>query len=238
MTRPLHADLPEFLREDLATRDLLRAFERLLLGGPDDLQGMLGRNPPGLESTLDKLPRYFSAGTDARDGTPDEFLPWLSQWVAMSLRTDISFGVGKDVAKDNALRRSFIARMAQIYRYRGTRRSMKELLEVFTSRSVTVDDQIDAEPHYFRILLNLDAIKTSSDIAEFEHVKELAHSVIRLEKPAHTRYLLVPIVETMRIGQRSKPPAPPPGTVLPTTYFIRVGINTRLGFNPGNPNPV
>ena len=238
MTRPLRADLPEFLREDPATRELLRAFERLLLGGPDDLEGVLGRNPPGLESTLDNLPRYFSAGTGPGDGTPDEFLPWLSQWVAMSLRTDVSFGAGKDLAKDNTLRRSFIARMAQIYRYRGTRRSMKELLEVFTSRPVTVDDQIDGEPHYFRILLNLDKIKTGSDIAEFEHVKELAHSVIRLEKPAHTRYLLVPIVETMRIGQRRRPPAPPRGTVLPTAYFIRVGINTRLGFNPAILNPV
>lgn len=238
MTRHLLADLPAFLREDEATRDLLQAFERLILGGPDDLQNVLGHNPPGLEALLDQLPRYFSAGSGPGDGAPDEFLPWLSQWVAMSLRTDVSFGAAKDLAKDNALRRSFIARMAQIYRYRGTRRSMKELLEVFTSRTVTVNDQIDGEPHYFRILLNLDAIKTGSDIAEFEHVKELAHSVIRLEKPAHTRYLLVPVVETMRIGQRSEPPAPLPGITLPTPYFIRVGVNTRLGFNPGHPSPV
>ena len=237
MAKPLHADLPEFLREDRAVQDLLRAFDRLLLGGSDDVSGVLGTNLLGLEAVLDDLPRYFTPGTTAQDGAPDAFLPWLSQWLAMSLRTDVTYGANKDVAKDNALRRSFIARMAQIYRYRGTLRGMKELLEVFTSRAVTINDQVDGQPHYFSILLNLDAIKTSSDIAEFEHVKELAHSVIRLEKPAHTRYLLIPIVETMRIGQRAEPPAPPPGTTVPTSYFIRVGENTRLGLRPGSPNP-
>ena len=80
--------------------------------------------------------------------------------------------------------------------------------------------------------------KEASCDAVFEHVKELAHSVIRLEKPAHTRYLLIPIVETMRIGQRAQPPAPPPGITLPTAYFVRVGVNTRLGIRPGSPNPV
>ena len=103
---------------------------------------------------------------------------------------------------------------------------------------MSVNDEVDGQPHYFSILLDLDAIKTSTDIAEFEHVKELAHSVIRLEKPAHTRYLLIPIVETMRIGQRAQPPAPPPGITLPTAYFVRVGVNTRLGIRPGSPNPV
>ena len=238
MTRPLHADLPEFLREDGATQDLLRAFGRLLLGGSDDVGSVLGQNPLGLEATLAALPRYFTPGKTAQDGAPDDFLPWLSQWLAMSLRTDITYGVHKDLAKDNALRRSFISRMAQIYRYRGTRRGMQELLEVFTSRIVTINDEVDGQPHYFSILLDLDAIKTSTDIAEFEHVKELAHSVIRLEKPAHTRYLLIPIVETMRIGQRAQPPAPPPGITLPTAYFVRVGVNTRLGIRPGSPNPV
>lgn len=83
---------------------------------------------------------------------------------------------------------------------------MKELLEIFTSRDVTIDDQVDGEPHYFKVMLNLEAIKTSDSREAFERAKELAHSVIRLEKPAHTRYLLIPAVTTMRVGQQRKPP--------------------------------
>ena len=64
MTRPLHADLPEFLREDGATQDLLRAFGRLLLGGSDDVGSVLGQNPLGLEATLAALPRYFTPRHD------------------------------------------------------------------------------------------------------------------------------------------------------------------------------
>lgn len=253
MQRPLRQDLPPFLREDPATQDLLRAFERLLLGGGDDLSDVLRpmANPPGLEDLLDDLPRYFTPGTSAADGTPDEFLPWLSQWVALSLRTDITYGENKNPQRENELRRSFIADLANIYRDRGTRKGMQRLLQVFTARrelkdgqmvvtqrDVIVNDQVDGQPHFFEIQLNLEEIKGGSSIADFERVEELAHSVIRLEKPAHTRYLLTPIVVTMRIGQRSPPPPPPPGGQLPTNDNIRIGVNTRLGVVPRDPKSV
>lgn len=250
MIAPLLQDLPAYLRDDPGTQDLLIAFERLLLGGDDDLQSVLNANPPGLESTLDELPRYFTPGTTSEDGAPDEFLPWLSQWVALSLRTDITFGANKSVARENELRRSFIADLARIYRFRGTKRSMQELLGVFTARrevkdgklvttprEVIINDQVDGQPNYFVIQLNLEEIKGASSITDFERVKELADSVIRLEKPAHTRYLLIPAVTTMRIGQRAEPPTIPPNARLPTKDFIRVGDNTRLGVVPKNPKP-
>lgn len=233
MDQQLLQYLPEVFQQDAATRDFLRAFARILLGGEKDLNNLLQENPRGLEEILDDLPRYLRPGTDQTDGTPDEFLPWLSQWVALSLRTDIT----RDPVRDRAIRRAFIARMAQLYRYRGTKKSMKELLEIFTSRDVSIDDQIDGQPHFFKILLNLETIKTSESKEAFERAKELAHSVIRLEKPAHTRYLLIPAVITMRIGQRQAPPPPPGSVTLPTTYFIRVGINTRLGATPANITP-
>jgi phage tail-like protein len=183
-----------------------------------------------LEQILDDLPRYFTPGQHEANGAPDDFLPWLSQWMALSLRTDITH----DPVRDNALRRAFIARMAKLYRYRGTKKSMKELLEIFTSRDVTIDDQKDGKPHYFEVHLNLETLKTSDSREAFERAKELAHSVIRLEKPAHTYYLLIPAVTTIRIGQRKEPPPPPRNVALPTKYFIRVGKNSRLGATPKN----
>jgi len=247
MQRPLLQDLPEYLRDDPATHDLLKAFERLLIGGADDLSNVLEphANPRGLEDLLDDLPRYFTPGSSELDGTPDAFLPWLSQWVALSLRTDITYGENKNPARENQLRRNFIAELADIYRHRGTRLSMQRLLGVFTARremkdgklvvtprEVLINDQVERQPHYFVIQLNLEDVKGGSSIDDFERVKELADSVIRLEKPAHTRYLLQPIFVTMRIGQRAAPPMPPPGRQLPTRDFIRLGENTRLGAVP------
>lgn len=220
--------LPQVFREDPGTRAFLQAFERILLGGQKDVTSVLAENPRGLERTLDDLARYFTAGDDETNGAPNDFLPWLSQWLALSLRTDIT----QDAGKDRAIRRKFIASMAQLYRYRGTRQSMQQLLEIFTSKDVTIEDQVDGTPYFFKILLNLEELKTSDSKAAFERAKELAHSVIRLEKPAHTRYLLIPAVETMRIGQRQAPPPPPANVALPTRYSIRVGINTRLGVTP------
>ncbi len=228
MATQLFEYLPEVLREDPGTRDFLQAFEKLLFGRADGITDKQGNAVRGLEQILDDLPRYFTPGENETNGAPDAFLPWLSQWVALSLRTDIT----QDPVKDNAIRRAFIARMAELYRYRGTKKSMKELLEIFTSRDVTIDDQVDGEPHYFKVMLNLEAIKTSDSREAFERAKELAHSVIRLEKPAHTRYLLIPAVTTMRVGQQRKPPPPPTNVSLPTKYFVRVGKNTRLGATP------
>lgn len=220
--------LPEAFREDPAMGLFLTAFEKILLGNGDNAGSALGNDPRGIEQIIADLARYFTPGNDAADGAPDDFLPWLSQWLALSLRTDVT----QVAASDNAIRRKFIARMTQLYRYRGTKQSMAELLTIFTSRDVTIRDQIDGKPHYFEVLLNLETIKTGDSQAAFDRAKELAHSVIRLEKPAHTRYLLIPAVTTMRIGQRQAPPPAPANVTLPTPYFIKVGVNTRLGATP------
>lgn len=219
--------LPEVFRVDpngegdtsSAMRDFLRAFERVLIGFDD------GDPQLGLEKILDDLSRYFTAGTKKDDGTPDSFLPWLSQWVAMSLRTDSSAEAGMN----NETRRRLIANRVRLYRMRGTKSGLEELLGIFTSRKVVIEDQIDGEPHFFRVTLSLDDIKTGDNKAAFDRAKEVVHSVISQEKPAHTRYLLIPLVKTMRIGQRREPPPPQAHVSLPTPYSICVGRSTRLG---------
>src|SRR5260221_9247248 len=157
--------LPEVFRQDPATRDFLLAFEKLLLGRADTVEDAQGSNPRGLEQTIADLARYFTPGENPADGAPDDFLPWLSQWVALSLRTDI----------DIATRRAFIASMAKLYRDRGTRKSMQFLLEVLTKKGVTINDQVDEEPHFFQVMIDLEAIKTSVGREAFERAKEIAH---------------------------------------------------------------
>ena len=214
------------VRVDPATEDFLKAFEKVLVGRTDAVEPAFG-----LEQIVDGLARYFTPGTSAVDGAPDEFLPWLSQWVALSLRTDIVQAGGTITPaeaenQNRDKRRQFISRMAHLYRFRGTKESLTELLKIFTGADVTIDDQVDDDPHFFKVLLNLGALTGSGSRAAFERAKELADSVIRLEKPTHTRYLLVPFVRTLRIGHGW------PSAQDRTDYYIRVGDNTRLGFKP------
>ncbi|HNG37304.1 MAG TPA: phage tail protein [Nitrosomonas sp.] len=228
--------LPEIFQQD-TTRDFLLAFEKILLGRQDDEATIkeIDKDPQlanqqGLEQILDHLARYFVPGTNPSDSTtPDEFLPWLSQWVALSLRWDIT----RDANTNNDIRRRFIAEMVQLYRYRGTKKSMQKLLAIFSQadeKDVHIDDEIDDKPYFFKILLPLEELKDSDHEKEFERRMELAHSVIRLEKPAHTYYQLIPNIITFRIGQRQEPPPTPSGVQLPTAYKVIVGKNTRLGF--------
>lgn len=232
--------LPEIYRQDQATRDFLLAFEKILLGRTDDAktQGIIDKeNPQGLEQTLDNLQRYFTPGSDSTEDTaPDDFLPWLSQWVALSLRWDITL----DPEENNDRRRKFIAQMAQLYRYRGTKQSMQKLLAIFSQadeQAVIIDDEVDDKPYFFKVLLPLEAFKDSDHKKEFERRMELAHSVIRLEKPAHTYYQLIPNITTMRIGQRREPPPASDQVTIPTGYKIIVGKNTRLGLARRKTNP-
>ena len=227
--------LPERFREDQATVDFLLAFEKILLGRADTVTDAQGHNPQGIEQTLDQLARYFTPGDidcdsdsdSVEKSTPDDFLPWLSQWVALSLRTDINdSSVPKYECKNNKILRQFIAEMPKLYKQRGTKDAMKKLLGIFTgvaAENITVVDQIDGKPHFFKVVLKLGAFKDKANNKPYERAKELAHSVILLEKPAHTYYLLIPSFKTMQIGNRNVPP--PNGT----SYYIKIGDNTRLG---------
>ncbi|MCP9835704.1 MULTISPECIES: phage tail protein [unclassified Cyanobium] len=217
----LLSQLPEVFRssENEALRDFLKAFEKVLLGRPDigtgDRPGLPFKDQDlkslkGLEELLDELPKHFRP-LDA----PDEFLPWLGQWVALSLVTQRAFGDNQDGM------RQFIARVAEIYRLRGTRKGMELLLKTFTGKPVRIDDQIDGEPFFFKVGIRVDVRSEQRDLM-------LARAVINLEKPAHTRYVLIPEVPTMRIGKGW------PDDPRRTGYFIKVGDpeKSRLGFTP------
>lgn len=193
--RPRLADyLPVALREDPALSDLLLAFETLLLDSAE-LDHVL---PRGLERIIDDIPRYFTAGLSGEDGAPDNFLPWLGRWVALSLRTDIS----DDPKQNAALRRRFIGGIAAIYPYRGTKRSLRELLGLFTERSaegIRITESADRRDH-FSVTLDLTDKMLGKDQEEIDRLWEVADAVIHKEKPAHTWFTLIPDFPTFRLG--------------------------------------
>src|SRR5205807_1330684 len=94
--------LPAIYSEDPFLGQFLLAFEKILLGredSPSDLSSSDSSssgesddvapdpdlNPKGLEQIIDGLATLYDPWS-----TPDEFLPWLSKWTALSLRADMT----------------------------------------------------------------------------------------------------------------------------------------------------
>ncbi|MFT7621524.1 MAG: phage tail-like protein [Myxococcota bacterium] len=141
---------------------------------------------------LDDGHQYF----DPRD-TPQEFLPWLASWVALTL----------DVDWPTVKKRKMIRAAAEMYKYRGTRRAMIEVLEIFVGERPRIEE--NAWPYAgFRIgvssTLGEDTIilpPMDMDHCFMVHIpmapeaitEEMVvkvHNIIKLEKPAHTTYFL------------------------------------------------
>src|SRR5690349_20905532 len=90
-------------------RSFLLAFETVL-------SGVRARDPRGLEATLDRLYTFFDS-----EQTPEEFLPWLASWVALTLQPEWDIG----------FRRRFIGQITSLYRQRGTRAGVEALLRAY-----------------------------------------------------------------------------------------------------------
>jgi phage tail-like protein len=200
--------LPAIYQEDRAGREFLGRF---LLAFEHVLTGVGDADDPGLEEILDGVPdggtrrggaeRYFDPGlrpnrtrTEEREQAPSEFLPWLSRWVALSVRADVS----------DELRRELIAKAIPLYRRRGTRQGLEELIRIYSSVGVTIKEfrgafqldvasQLDVDtilgggtPFYFHVDVALPTdVRTPERIAA---LSDLLHAIIDAEKPAHTYY--------------------------------------------------
>ena len=191
--------LPAIYQENLFLGRFLLAFEKILLGREDDVDFP----NKGLEKTIDELASLF----DPKE-TPEEFLSWLAEWTALSLRADL------DVIKQ----RVFIEKIIQLYRWRGTKKNLQELLELFTVGVPDINEVTSAElqigvhstiaedtylgggpPHFFRVTLSLSRATPEVQAREME----IARSLIELEKPAHTFYELTVNYPSMQIGEHS-----------------------------------
>lgn len=213
--------LPAILQQGDFLGRFLLAFETVLSGVKDPQQLPEGqRNLLGLEQLLDRFPELFNPQTLLTQ-EEEEFLPWLSQWVATSLRDDWS----------TETRRKFISQIVPLYNKRGTRAGIEAVLRLSGDDVVVVDfndgtaeDEVKKQfpgekpPHFFGIVLT---VKQSDPVLLARTVRRV-RAIADREKPAHAVYALLIQSPTMRINDDpSKRPEFGPG--------IRVGVNSALG---------
>ena len=216
----------------------LLAFEQILsgLGDPEQpgLEEIIGGivGPDG-QMQLASLARYFDPGVriNAAGGemllgeqqrTPQDFLPWLASWVALSLREDWR----------EEERRRFISRVVPAYQQRGTTTGLTEVLLAYSgiterdsieirefnqpfqlnvTATVGVDTVVGSgPPHFFWVKIILPGVGNLNRIRR----EQIVRAIIDQEKPAHTYYELDIDYPTMQVGVLER---------------CRVGISTLLG---------
>jgi phage tail-like protein len=178
----------EFERQVFLGRFLL-AFERILNVGPPG-------GPPALEEVIDGIDRYFRPrdDDDRSRQAPAEFLPWLAGWLSLTLREDW----------DEATRRRFLSGIVPLYRKRGTKDGLREMLRLYLGQNTAIailDDQrpgefaFDPPAHFFQVHV------TTTDITpeELQIKQRIATAIIDQEKPAHTYYALQFLMPSMRL---------------------------------------
>jgi P2-related tail formation protein len=130
--------------------------------------------------------------------------------VALSLRDDW----------DEKTKRGFISRMVPLYRKRGTKEGLKELLELYVNVDKGPLDQSNVEIyefeqpiHYFQVTMTL------QERGDLQRKQAIARAILDQEKPAHTFYSLQILFPTMQIINQ------------PTTadQGLYLGLNTLLG---------
>lgn len=177
--------LPAIFREDPFAGRFLLAFEAVLTG-LDGVEGL--EDVEGLEQVIGRVPDYLDPRT-----TPEEFLPWLAGWVALSLRADW----------DADTKRGFIREVVPLYRQRGTLAGLQRMLEIYlrplgdqvTRDDVVIFDDFDQPPHFFQVRLTLN----DADPTRLRGTQQIARAIIDREKPAHTFYALKVVIPTMRL---------------------------------------
>lgn len=202
--------LPANLQEDAVINGFLLAFEHILSGvkeaasssqltandNPSFLTNALtdqstdqSTNLEGLEEIINSIHLYFNPRQ-----TPEDFLPWLAGWVALSVRDDWKVEV----------KREFIQQIVKLYRLRGTKAGLTQVLQLYLTNSgfgdnVKIFDRFDNFPNYFQVQLTLN----DRDPEKYWRQVKIAKAIIDQEKPAHTFYALKILVPTMQLTKRS-----------------------------------
>ncbi|MFK0735478.1 MAG: phage tail protein [Gloeotrichia echinulata GP01] len=152
--------LPAIYQEDPFVGQFLLAFQKVLLGVDDTvpiLKDDIKFQP--LEQAIASIATLFDPKS-----TPKEFLNWLAGWVALSLRDDW----------EQEAQRRFISRIVSLYKQRGTKAGMTEMLKTYTGMGVEVKDDFqptlqigvtstvgkdtwisEGLPHYFTVKITL-----------------------------------------------------------------------------------
>jgi len=186
--------LPAVFRQDPFAGDFLQAFQTMVDGLQAEIEGVAG---------------YLDPATARAD-----FLPWLSSWVALTLRADW----------DEPTRRGFLQQIVPLYQLRGTPGGLQRMLELYTGERVEIDDAFDQVPYYFQVRLTL----SEADPDLLRRKQDIARAIIDQEKPAYTFYALQLAIPTMRLvsvnfqdqEEAAGRPRPP---------LLILGSNTLLG---------
>jgi phage tail-like protein len=111
--------LPSVYREDVVNRDFLdrflAVFESLFYE---------------IDFTIDHLSGWFDA-----EGTPPEFLEWLGSWVGAYQGRGERINIKK---VPETKRREFVSHAVSLYRKRGTRTGLEDLLFFYTGKKPTI----------------------------------------------------------------------------------------------------
>jgi len=209
---------PVYYRPDQELKNYLPAFlepfERILLGVEEESASARAKGDTTsptptreVESLREKIGRLHELFDP--DVADPEFLPWLAGWAALSLRPTL---------REDRKRR-LIANIIPLYRKRGTRAYLEELLKLCIDIPATVSEEEipplqvgvhstvgedtyigGGPPHFFRVRLTawkLNAIEVQAQ-------RQLAYEVVELAKPAHTGYEFQMLSPEMQIGVHSK----------------------------------
>lgn len=197
--RLLH-HLPAVYHKPGTLCQLLTLFENFLFGQDQtetekERSRQTGADSLPLADNIAAIASLFNARQ-----TPREFLPWLSQWVALSDFGDLT----------EAQHRQLIARIVPLYALRGTKVYLERLLELFKPENfqIKVDDSslqgftigtskvgegtvfLSDRPFWFRVIVTLSASeKNRADLNAFKaHWEQRLCRIIDLAKPVHTLY--------------------------------------------------
>jgi phage tail-like protein len=189
--------LPEIYADDAFLGRYLSAFESVLL------RDASGGAALGLEEKIESVADYFDPLK-----APSEFLGWLSNWVALSLRADL----------DEVRQRDFIRNAVRLYHLRGTKKGLEESVGIYTRLGATItetsepfqiedrsrvgdDTMVEGGPPFvFRVLINL----STTDPAEIKRQSDVVRAILSVEKPSHTQFVLEVETPTMQLEDHSQ----------------------------------
>ena len=175
--------LPAVYQEDAASKDFLERYLSLF-------ETFVWNE----EKEIGQITRYFDAET-----TPGEFISWFATWVAAIFDENWS----------EEKRRIFLQRAVELYKKRGTREGLEELIEIYTGNKPIIVENFqiykkDAEDRFVlrceeneemkKILEKLFGgpasfsfcVMLKSSQKDIEKELKAIKRIIELEKPAHT----------------------------------------------------
>lgn len=141
-----------------------------------------------IEGQIDHLAALFDPHL-----TPPELLPWLAQWVCLTLDEPLAITGRPEPVGDILSQRELVANMVSIYARFGTAGALRDYLKLYLGVEPRILDETDETGQelaafHFRVLLPL---ARPADPVEAADLDRRIRRIIARAKPAHTTYDLV-----------------------------------------------